>query len=66
MGRIPKGATCKVHEVVIIVEPWKTFTSRTIRQPNIQEKVSMRAPPLNVELEGWGDNANRVTPIDLQ
>jgi len=26
----------------------------------------MKAKPLKVELEGWGDNAFKVTPANLQ
>jgi hypothetical protein len=48
------------------VEPWKTFIGRIMRQLNIRKRVSTRALPLNVELERWGDNVNKVTPVDLQ
>jgi hypothetical protein len=37
-----------------------------MRWPSIQEKLSMTIVPLHIELEGWGDNANKVTLADLQ
>ncbi len=37
-----------------------------MRQPNVWARLSMRAEPLEVELEGWGDNALKGTLANLQ
>jgi len=69
MSRIPKIEEWLARYMmlfVIIMEPWETFIGRAMKWPNIQEKLSMMLVPLDIELEGWGDNANKVTPIDLQ
>jgi hypothetical protein len=48
------------------MEPWETFTNRMMRQPNIRTRSPMRVEPSEVDLEGWGDNAIKVTLLDLQ
>jgi hypothetical protein len=48
------------------MEPQETFTSRAMKQPNIQMRLLIRVIFLNVEPKGWGDNANRVTFVNLQ
>jgi len=37
-----------------------------MRQPNVPTRLSIRVEPSKVKLEGWGDNALRGTPTDLQ
>jgi len=49
-----------------IMESWETFTNRAMKQPNIQMRLLMKAIVLDVESKGWGNNANRVTFVDLQ
>jgi len=36
----------------IIMEPWETFTDRTMKQPNIQRRMLLRAILPKIELEG--------------
>jgi hypothetical protein len=45
---------------VVVLKPWEVFTSTIDR--NIQERMSMKVVPLDIEPKGWGDNANMVTP----
>ncbi len=49
-----------------IMEPWETFTNRTMKQPNIQRRMLLRAVLPKIEPEGWGDNAIKDTFADLQ
>jgi hypothetical protein len=43
------------------MEPQETFTSRAMRQSNVQTRLAMKAKPSKIEPEGWGDNAHKVT-----
>jgi len=49
-----------------IMEAWETFIGRTMKQPNIQRRMLLRAVPPKIEQEGWGDNAIKDTLVDLQ
>ncbi len=49
-----------------IMEAWETFIGRTMKQPNIQRRMLLRAIPPTIEPEGWGDNAIKDTLVDLQ
>jgi hypothetical protein len=49
-----------------IMEPWDAFISKAMRRPNVQVRLLIRAKPLEVELEGWGDNALKGTPAYMQ
>jgi hypothetical protein len=49
-----------------IMELWETFIGRTMKQPNIQRRMLLRAIPPKIELEGWGDNAIQDTTANLQ
>jgi hypothetical protein len=51
---------------VTIMEPQKTFTSRVMKQLSIRNKLSMKVIHLNIKPERWGNNANRVTPTNMQ
>jgi hypothetical protein len=48
------------------MEPHETFIGRAMRLFNVQARLPMRVEPLEVEPKGWGDNAIKVIPIDLQ
>jgi hypothetical protein len=48
------------------MEPQEAFTSKAMKQPNIQMRLLMKAILLNVEPKGWGNNANKVTLVNLQ
>ncbi len=48
------------------MEPRETFTSRSMRRPNVQTRMPSKVEPPKVKLEGWGDNALKVTLADLQ
>jgi hypothetical protein len=50
---------------VVVMEPHEPFTSRRMRRPNIWARLSMRAEPLEVELEGCGDDALKGTLANL-
>jgi hypothetical protein len=50
---------------VVVMEPLKAFTSRAMRQPNVQTRLPMKAKPPKVEQKVWGDNAFKVTPANL-
>jgi len=50
---------------VVVMEPQEPFTSRRMRRPNVWARLSMRAEPLEVELEGRGDNALKGTLANL-
>jgi hypothetical protein len=47
------------------MELWETFTNRAMRQPNVRKRLSIKAKPSKVKLEGWGDNALKGILIDL-
>jgi hypothetical protein len=49
-----------------VMEPWDTFISRTMRQPDVRTRLSIRAEPSEVKPKGWGDNALKDTPGDMQ
>jgi hypothetical protein len=48
------------------MEPQETFTNITMKQPNVRTKLPMKVEPLEVEHEGWEDNAIKVTLTYLQ
>ncbi len=48
-----------------IMEPRKTFISKIMKRPNIQMRLLMKEEPIDIELEGWGGNANKVTLANL-
>ncbi len=50
---------------VAIMEPLEAFTSRAMRQPNVQVRLPMKAKPPKVEQKVWEDNAFKVTPANL-
>ncbi len=58
--------TYRVQDIVTIMEPWKTFSGRAMRQPNVRTKILMREKPPKVESKRWGDNVIMVTLVDLQ
>jgi hypothetical protein len=69
MTRIPKTKERLVGykmSFTIVMEPQETFSITIMRQPSVQTRLPLRVEPLEVKLEGWGDNASRVTPVDLQ
>ncbi len=41
-----------------IMELWETFIGKTMKQPNIQRRMLLRAIPPKIEPEGWGDKCN--------
>jgi hypothetical protein len=68
MPKIPKTKERHVGykmPSIIVMELREAFTNRTMRQPNVRKRLSIRAEPSKVKLEGWGDNALKGTPIDL-
>jgi hypothetical protein len=48
------------------MEHREAFTSRAIKQPNIQMKLLMKVIFMNIEQKGWGNNANKDTLLNLQ
>ncbi len=62
-----KRTTCRVQDAVYSsYGPWDTFPNRAMRQPNVSTRLSIRTKPSKIKLEGWGDNALRGTPANLQ
>jgi hypothetical protein len=51
---------------VTIMEPWEAFTNRVMKWLSIQNKLSMKVVRLDVEQKKWKNNANRVTPANMQ
>jgi hypothetical protein len=35
---------------IVVMEPWETFTNKTMRQFNVQVRLIMKVKPLEVEL----------------
>ncbi len=46
----------------VVMEPWEAFTDKTMRWPNVQVRLLMKVEPLEIELEGSGNNAFKVPP----
>jgi hypothetical protein len=44
----------------------EAFTSKTMKQPSIRKRLSLRAISPKVEPKEWGNNAFKVTLVDLQ
>ncbi len=51
---------------VAIMEPWKVFISRVMKQPSIRNELLMKVVCLDIKLERWGNNANMVTLTYMQ
>jgi hypothetical protein len=69
MLRIPKIEERLVSNYVRLqqlLEPWETFTGRTMKQPNIQRMMLLKVVPPNIETKRWGYNAIKDTHVDLQ
>jgi hypothetical protein len=68
MLRIPQIEECLTRykmSSIAIMELWETFTSRAMKQTNVQMKLPMKAKPPKVEQKGWEDNAFKVTLTNL-
>jgi hypothetical protein len=50
----------------VVMEPWKTFTSRAIRQPRVQTRLPLMVKSPEVKPKEWVDNGLRVTHASLQ
>jgi hypothetical protein len=48
------------------MEPWKTFTSRAIKQPSVQTRLPLMVKFPEVKPKEWVDNGLRVTHASLQ
>jgi hypothetical protein len=69
MTRIPRTKEWLVGYKTLfttVMEPHEAFTSTTMKRPSVQTRLPLKIEPLEVEPEGWGDNALRVSPVDLQ
>jgi hypothetical protein len=69
MPRIPRTkkwfARYKMPSIVIM-EIREAFINKVMRQPNVRARLLITVEPLKVKLEGWGDNALKGTPTNLQ
>jgi hypothetical protein len=59
-GRVMRWLSIQMRMLMkvkhLLVEQWVE---------GIKERLSMKVGPFDVGLEGWGDNANMVTPANL-
>jgi hypothetical protein len=64
--RAKEGPTRYKMSFITIMESQKAFTSRTMKRPNILERLLLKVGPSKVEPKGWGNNAIRGILMDPQ